>query len=216
MLSSGKNEDLEICRECGGICCKKSGCDYWPQDFEDLSYKGILKALSGGRISIVCAMEFRKIHGRLLGEPRLYLRARNTDRDVVDLISAKTRCSLLTETGCTLSYEERPSGGKNLFPFREEDGPCRPVLEPLPQLLKWRNYQGALRKVVKNYTGMTVENKIREDVENLFIEVSSHRLDNINLAEKVDLNNLLSSLREAYPEEYSRGVSRGCYKVFTK
>lgn len=77
MVSPGKNEDLDICRECGGMCCKKSGCDYWPQDFEDLSYKGVLKILSKGHILIVCAIDFRRSQGRLLGEPLLYLRTRN-------------------------------------------------------------------------------------------------------------------------------------------
>lgn len=66
-----KNEDLSICKECGGYCCKKSGCDYWVDDLKDKSYKGIL-----------------------------------------DLLSMKTTCSNLTETGCSFSYEERPSGGK--------------------------------------------------------------------------------------------------------
>lgn len=68
-------------------------------------------------------------------------------------------------------------------------------LDPIPEMLKWKNYQGVLRKIVKNYTGMTVENKIREDVKNLFVEASSHELDHINLAEKVDLNGFLSFLR---------------------
>ena len=26
-------ENKEICKKCGGFCCKKSGCDYFVSDF---------------------------------------------------------------------------------------------------------------------------------------------------------------------------------------
>ena len=39
------NENTEVCKNCGGRCCKKSGCDYWPSDLPDKTYKGILKFL---------------------------------------------------------------------------------------------------------------------------------------------------------------------------
>lgn len=211
-----KNEDLDICRECGGMCCKKSGCDYWVSDFQDLSYKGILKILSSGNVSIVATLDFITIHGSLVTEPLLYLRARNSDKDVIDLVSYKTRCSLLTDTGCSIPYEQRPSGGKNLKPSREEDGPCQPILNPINQLLEWKKYQTALRKVVKNYTGMSVENKIRQDVEILFRDLASNKLNNLATAERMDLRTFLPLLMRAYPDEYRRGISKGNSKVFTK
>ena len=37
-----KNENLDICRECGGMCCKKCGCDYAVDDFNDKA-KELLK-----------------------------------------------------------------------------------------------------------------------------------------------------------------------------
>ena len=42
------NENKEFCKNCGGRCCKKSGCDYWPSDLPDKTYKGILKFLENG------------------------------------------------------------------------------------------------------------------------------------------------------------------------
>lgn len=211
-----QNEDLGICHTCGGMCCKKSGCDYWVNDFQDLSYKGILKILSSGNVSVVAMIDFMNIHGALVAEPFLYLRARNSDKDVIDLVSYKTRCSLLTSTGCLLPYEERPSGGKNLKPSREEDGPCLPILNPMEQLLEWKKYQPVLRKVVKNYTGMSVENKIRQDVEALFKDAASDKLLHLPLAERTDLGTFLLLLMRVYPDEYRRGVAQGNSKVFTK
>ena len=118
------NENTEVCKNCGGRCCKKSGCDYWPSDLPDKTYKGILKFLENGKVSIVAMMNFKRINGKLCNFPFLYLRERNTGRDVVDLLSMKTPCSNLTEHGCSYTYEERPSGGKNLTPSK--DGLCYP------------------------------------------------------------------------------------------
>ena len=52
-------------------------------------------------------MNFKRINGKLCNFPFLYLRERNTGRDVVDLLSMKTPCSNLTEHGCNYTYEER-------------------------------------------------------------------------------------------------------------
>ncbi len=208
-------ENLNTCSRCGGKCCKKSGCDYWPEDFEDLSYKSLLEILSEGNISIVAALDFVRVNDKLVSFPFLYLRARNTNRDVVDLISMKTRCSRLTDTGCSLSYDERPSGGKYLRPKKWYFGKCRPIFSLRDKVLEWEPYQGVLRKVVKNYTGMSVERKISEDVENLFRDVVEHRFDGVSKEELNDINYLLVPLVEAFPEEFRRGTDRSFCKVIS-
>lgn len=207
------NENYKSCRKCGGKCCKKSGCDYWVEDFDDLSYDGLLKILSEGNISIVAAVDFMRVDGKLILFPFLYLRSRNNNRDVVDLISMKTGCSMLTDSGCSYSYDERPSGGKNLVPKKYVFGRCRPIYSPRDKVLEWTPYQGVLRKVVKNYTGMTVERKVREDVENLFSDVVEHRFEGVTRNEMIDINNMLPYLAEAYPEEFMSVVNRENCKV---
>ena len=37
MSKQDKYENLEICKECGGYCCKKSGCDYFVSDLESMN-----------------------------------------------------------------------------------------------------------------------------------------------------------------------------------
>lgn len=32
-------ENKELCAKCGGICCKKSGCDYFVSDFQSMDTK---------------------------------------------------------------------------------------------------------------------------------------------------------------------------------
>lgn len=210
-----KNENLDICRECGGMCCKKCGCDYAPSDFDDLSYKALLSVLSEGKISIVATLNFMRLgNGKLISTPILYLRARNVDRDVVDLLSMKTKCSQLTDTGCSYSYEDRPRGGVNLTP--SNDGPCRPMDSPIDMILSWVPYQKSLRKIVKNYTGMTVEQKLKKDAASLFDDYYHGKLAGVAEAELDDLSTFIPLLAEVYPDEFKNAVGISCSKVFSK
>ena len=197
-----KYENKEFCKNCGGYCCKKSGCDYWVDDFGDKSYNGLLEILSSGNISIVSFLKFQQLkNGKIVAVPFLGLRARNTNRDIIDLLSIKTTCSMLTDTGCTYSLEDRPSGGVNLIPGKTKLE-CRPEKDALKEMMKWESYQKPLRKIVKKYTGLSVEDKLREDVENLFLDVLNGELEKATVEEQYDIEGMLTILKKAYPEEY--------------
>ncbi len=193
------NENTEVCKNCGGRCCKKSGCDYWPSDLPDKTYKGILKFLENGKVSIVAMMNFKRINEKLCNFPFLYLRERNTGRDVVDLLSMKTPCSNLTEHGCSYTYEERPSGGKNLTPSK--DGLCYPKEDNLQKVLEWSPYQKQLEKIVKRYTGLSIDNKIKEDVVTLLTDIKEENFKNVSELEINDVERMLPMLIECYKEQ---------------
>lgn len=193
------NENTEVCKNCGGRCCKKSGCDYWPSDLPDKTYKGILKFLENDKVSIVAMMNFKRINGKLCNFPFLYLRERNTGRDVVDLLSMKTPCSNLTEHGCSYTYEERPSGGKNLTPSK--DGLCYPKEDNLKKVLEWSPYQKQLEKIVKRYTGLSIDNKIKEDVVTLLTDINEENFKNVSELEIIDVKRMLPMLIECYKEQ---------------
>lgn len=193
------NENTEVCKNCGGRCCKKSGCDYWPSDLPDKTYKEILKFLENGKVSIVAMMNFKRINGKLCNFPFLYLREKNTGRDVVDLLSMKTPCSNLTEHGCSYTYEERPSGGKNLTPSK--DGLCYPKEDNLQKVLEWSPYQKQLEKIVKRYTGLSIDNKIKEDVVTLLTDIKEENFKNISELEIIDVERMLPMLIECYKEQ---------------
>lgn len=199
------NENIEICKNCGGMCCKKSGCDFWPCDLQDKTLKGILKFLESGKVSIVAAMKFKRINGKLCNFPFLYLRSRNIDRDVIDLLSMKTPCSNLTDTGCSYSYDERPSGGKNLTPSK--DGLCFPREDSLQKILEWEPYQKQLEKIIKRYTGMSVDDKLKQDVVALLTDIKEENFRNVSELEIKDIKNMLPMLIECYPEETKKVVN---------
>ncbi len=199
-------ENKELCKKCGGYCCKKSGCDYFVSDFEDLSYKGLLEILSTGNVSVVSFVKFEKLkNGKLTLTPMLYLRARNKDRDVIDLISIKKECSMLKKDGCSYKLSERPSGGVNLVPMGNKLK-CFPKVDILEEIYKWKDYQKSLSRIVKRYTGLSVDAKIREDVYNLFKEIMDEEFDNVAIEERIDVLGMAKELIKIYPEEAKKAI----------
>lgn len=196
----------ELCSECGGKCCKKSGCDYFVSDFEVLTKKYLQEILASGNISIVAALSFSTIAGgKKVCTPFLYLRARNEGRDIVDLFSFKTQCSMLTETGCSYTPEERPSGGINLIPDKKV---CRPKEDPIEEILKWESYQGLLSKYVKTATGLSVMEKLRQDVEEMFYKLLIKDFDGVSPVEIADVLSSIDDLYTTFPEEYQKAKNR--------
>ena len=114
-----ENVNSAICSECGGECCKRCGCEFSPNDFQEISYEFLKKEIEKGFITI----EF--IDGGDLYELLdgvLILRMRNKNSPIVDSVKKKTPCILFTENGCKLDYEHRPTGGKLLRPTTKKDG----------------------------------------------------------------------------------------------
>lgn len=213
-------ENKSICSSCGGVCCKKSGCDYYVSDFPSITKGEILKALETGNISIVAGIDIQKINNKLVASPILYLRARNKDRDIIDLFSMKRECSMLTETGCSYDLEHRPAGGANLIPKKSILGiyECKPSVNHLEELEKWLPYQSLLGRIVKRYTGKSVNEVFREDVERVFYEVMTEQFEGVSELEIYDIGQTLPQLAECFPLELNnaREKYKKSHKVYKK
>lgn len=206
-------EDKNICRECGGFCCKKSGCDYSTRDFKELGIKAIIDILNEGNVSIVSAFDYSVLpDGRKVPVFFLYLRARNIDRGPVDLFSFKKQCSMLTEDGCAYDLEHRPLGGANLVPVGINKvtklPDCYVDENPLNIIKSWDGYQNTLRKAVKRITGNTVEQQFEKDVEEVFYQILMEDFEGINKLEVADMLSGITTLCEIYPEAYERAKKR--------
>lgn len=212
-----KIEDLDICSECGGMCCIKCGCDYAVSDFKEKTYKGFMESLSDGDKSIVAMINFRTLsNGKFVPESLLYIRARNVGREVIDLVSMKTRCASLLSDGCKHDYEHRPFGGRNLKPVRECDGMCYTVEDPMLMAKSWEGYQKQLGKIVKFYTGKSVMEKISEDVEELIYKCLISDYEGVSEIELVDLKGFVPLLVRAYPNEYEKALKRYNSKSYSR
>lgn len=109
-----KKVKASVCDECGGACCKAGGCCFSPDDFKDTSFEGLKKVIKKGYISIDY-VDRDKIQSNI----GVYiLRIRNQGAPIVDIGGYKrsTQCILLTEEGCKLDYEHRPTQWKLLIP----------------------------------------------------------------------------------------------------
>lgn len=114
---TAKNVNTEICKKCGGECCQRCGCNYSPDDFEEISFEYLKQQLEKGYISV------EYIDGEIIYDSfGVYiLRTRNQGAPVIDFTYHRTPCILWTESeGCKLDYEHRPSGGKLLIPSEEK------------------------------------------------------------------------------------------------
>ena len=215
-----KYEDKDICKSCGGMCCKKSGRDYYVSDFPSITKSEILKALETGNISIVAAINIQEINGKSVASPILYLRARNKDRDIIDLFSMKRECSMLTDTGCTYDLEHRPTGGASLIPKKNILGTyqCRPSVDSVEEVKKWIPHQNLLGRIVKRYTGKSVNEVFREDVERVFYEVIAEQFEGVSKIEIYDIRQTLPQLVKCFPNEFNnaREKYKKTIKVYKK
>lgn len=201
-------ENHEMCAKCGGKCCIKSGCDYKTTDFENLKIDYLQSKLEEGYISIVAFQDLTKMpDGKIINQPLLYLRARNINRPIVDLLSMKTTCASLTPSGCKYRSEERPSGGLNLIP-KEYGERCYPLNPPKDIVKSWEPYQKILSRLVKRLTGKSVNEQLKIDVENLFYDCYCKNFDGVMDIEIADILSMLPLLVQVYPNEYEKAKKR--------
>lgn len=147
-----KNCNPEICAECGGECCKRCGCEYSPDDFSEISFDFLKKEIEKGYISI------DNIPGDVLyqRESIYILRTRNKGAKILDTCYEDTPCMLLTEKGCMLDYEHRPTGVKLLVPSRKRElftrkKKCYSSYTIADCCFEWKKYQDILRQLAKYF-----------------------------------------------------------------
>lgn len=207
-------ENKQICKKCGGRCCKKSGCDYIPSDFEQLSFEYLYNKLLEGKISIVSALKIETLpNGNLYANPFLFLRARNTNRPIVDLFSLKTVCSQLGENGCNYSIEERPTGGVNLIP--QKHGKCYSLKDPKELMYSWESYQKILNRLVKRINGVSADEQLKLDAEKLFYDLHYNNIEGVSATELTEVKESLPMLVRLFPEQVIK-VLEDDKKAFTK
>ncbi|GAA0101420.1 hypothetical protein UT300012_21350 [Paraclostridium bifermentans] len=131
--------NTEICSRCGGKCCKRIGCAYYPDDFDDLSFYGLKSKIDEGSISIDIDAEETM---------NLYLRARNIYASVIDL-NASGICSALTDNGCSYEFDKRPTQGRLLVPVESTN--CKSNISAKDLGVAWQENQEVLRELRAYY-----------------------------------------------------------------
>ncbi len=168
--------DYEMCKKCGGVCCKQNGCVYAPKDFESMEFSYLKSELEKGKISI-SGQATPIAHGMWTYIP--YLRARNKDANIVDLITNGGPCINLTETGCSLSEEQRPTFGLLVKPTKI-GGPCEKVNSGSAN--DWLNYSEVLEKLVKHYTNKNIIDIIVDEIARQMVVINKKIKANVKLS----------------------------------
>ena len=152
--SSRKNniyENVTMCKQCGGDCCKRCSCCFSPTDFEEISFDYLKMQLEKGYISIDTISSI------------YVLRVRNEDAPIVDTEVSKqhaalscgyTPCILLTETGCKLDFAHRPFGGKMYIPDFNGFIHCYTKYPDYVCTKEWKPYQDILKKLYDYFSNL--------------------------------------------------------------
>lgn len=137
----------EQCKICKGNCCKHMACHYAPSDFKDLSFEGLKAEIEKGKISI----DWWDGYDADEYEYEYFLRARHIGEPVLQP-SWGGICVNLTETGCSLSWEERPLGAKALKPREDESEECYSSYGKRRCKNDWRPYSHILKELAEYFT----------------------------------------------------------------
>lgn len=165
--------NYEMCKKCGGVCCKENGCIYLPQDFNNLDFESLKRVLDEGNVSISGQpIQFYGNAWTFL----LYLRARNQNADIVDLITSGGPCKLLTSTGCSLGENDRPSLGLAIKPVAV-GGPCSKTFSQDQVVDAWMDHSEVLSNLVQHYTD--------KDVISVIVEQMTNQMDRIKKLEEL-------------------------------
>lgn len=151
-------ENKELCTRCGGRCCIASGCVYSPKDFRNISldFDGFKTIIRTGDVAISPIYEVP-----FIGFNYLALHVRSLNGRICDIPYStpfgSAPCKLLTPTGCSLSPDKRPTGGRLLKP-----APFQCInyyLNSGRQAEDWLPYQKTLWEVAKYFGGFDLNDK---------------------------------------------------------
>lgn len=199
-----KNTNNKMCEECGRVCCKEVGCIYLPTDFKSMDINYLISLINKGNISI--SGEPYKIGNKAFSYLP-FLRARNKDADIVDLITLGGPCKLLTSNGCKLDMSERPALGQRVIPTKI-GGPCRKDYE-IEEPYKWLKYSETLERLVKYYTKNEMQDQLRQELKIKLKAIKEKLLQNKNLTEMEklilsDYDNIIKDKTYYSPEKVKK------------
>lgn len=108
------NETPFICGLCKGECCKHYAGTYHPSDFKNMKEE-LINLAKNKLISIDKWDGYIEINGEEAYDI-LFPRPRHKNSNELEDYTYGGECIYLTETGCMLSFYERPYGCRSLHP----------------------------------------------------------------------------------------------------
>ena len=148
-------EPTQECKICKGKCSREHGCALAPEDFIYAIKKAdaFLPDKSGEEIKKEQILAFLQRPDNLFAIDRqsegfYYLRMRHKCYTYIG-VDAIGECIALTKEGCSLSFFERPKGGR--FLKSSKDFCCKQEYTLEMMKKDWAPYQGVLREIWEEY-----------------------------------------------------------------
>lgn len=145
-----KNNESDMCKECGGRCCKSYAGAYHPDDFDPICDNDIIEMIL--HIDKREDLSIDWLEGGEFGtEDKFFIRPRHEGGDIVDP-SYGERCIHLGPNGCVKPFDERPYACRALVPKKNINGACLSVSDGTTKLDKeiyaewWEPFQSYLKE----------------------------------------------------------------------
>lgn len=188
--------NYEMCKKCGGVCCKENGCIYLPTDFDSMEIHSLIDLINKGNISI--SGQIYPIDDKAWSYLP-FLRARNKDANIVDLITLGGPCKLLTDNGCKLNASKRPALGLLVTPTKI-GGPCKKEYE-IEDAFKWLEYSETLEKLIKFYTKNQMSEQLKQELKIRLKEIK----------QKIEQDIILTNMEKTILSEYKNIIKNKTY-----
>jgi Fe-S-cluster containining protein len=143
------NNENKVCGPCGGKCCKRMPGSALPSDFGHDVGTALLDALLSKRWAIDW-WEGDPRGGKNELDVAYFLRPATKGREgCLHDASWGGECTFLTQTGCSLTFERRPSECRGLVPNEVAPGNCTsdPATTKQQVAIAWIPYDALIREV---------------------------------------------------------------------
>lgn len=139
--------NMELCKECGGGCCKSMGCHISPFDLKEITLESIISLIDETGCVSIDWWDGNPITNENNDERTYFLRIKNKDSEIIDPTFGGV-CSILTDIGCPLAFEYRPKGARELIPCSDE---CKVQYSKQECAIDWYPFQYIMAQVYNHY-----------------------------------------------------------------
>lgn len=159
--------NLDLCKQCGGLCCKALGCHFHPKDFKVITEESMIDFINeSGCISLDWfegdpyateedndkdTIGFVELMMSTISNERIYFpRMKSINAPVLD-VSLHGQCAILTDKGCPLLFSYRPYGGRCLVPGNTLEDGCDSDYNKRECAKSWFPYKDIMQKVADSF-----------------------------------------------------------------
>lgn len=149
-LTENTHSNYEICKNCGGGCCKNLPCGLSPSQIVSLGYELTEESLTKCLESGDYALDYWFNNFSKDDYYWYYIRYRAKGGLIADTHYIGTECVMLTDSGCKLPFDKRGIQGKSLKPVAGKHGCAGPIGKKEMGII-WKTYRSILGKLWDKY-----------------------------------------------------------------